>query len=181
MVLRCVLPVLGATTLGSFASAEVVSFSRTFHNTTSSVQAYEYSVSVPLAGPRGSMFMAGTVTASLIDLNGNGAFIRTANQSPVYSAAIDQSVVHSLWLPGWSHSVGGFVSGAADPARFSRVPINVASDPMGTMQVTLRFELSPRDMATIGAMFEVAPIPGPAAWMGLVLLHVPGRRRMDSG
>jgi len=181
MALRYIVPIVGATTLGATASADVVSFSRTFHNTTSVARTYEYSVSVPLVGPRGAMVMNGTVTASLIDLNGNGAYMRAVGSTPVYAAMIDESVVHSMWHPGWLYAVGGFVSGSADPDRFSRMPITVAGEGIGSMRIMLRFELSPRDMATVGAMFEVTPIPVPAAWAGLLLLRIPGRRRLDSG
>ncbi len=163
--------------MAGIASADVVSFTQVFRNTTTATKAYEYSMTVPITGSFDASLMSGIVTASLVDLNGNGAFVRTVGDSALYTAFVDDTAVQTLWNPGWSFSVGNYLGGDAAPARFDDMPVIVATEADGIMKVTIRFELSARDMVTIGANFQLTQVPAPGAVALLAIAGFASRRR----
>lgn len=145
------------------ASATVISFTKTFQNTTSSAQTYEYFVALPITGQFPSPAISGSITATLIDLNGNGALLtQAAPASPVYSAMIAGNQVHSMWGNGFTLSTGAYGTATQPSQRFDNLPITVAQAG-DMMELRIRLTLSARDMVTIGTNFSVVPAPGALA------------------
>ena len=148
----------------SVASATVISFTKTFQNTTSSAQTYEYFVALPITGQFPSPAISGSITATLIDLNGNGASLGNDGTTAIYTALINGNAVQTLWNAPFSHSTAAYGTSAIPIARFEQVPFTVA-ETIEVMEIRIRLRLSARDMVTVGANFDVIPAPG--ALMGV--------------
>ena len=163
---------------GYSASAGVVSGSQTFYNTSASSRTYTYYQYAPISGGSGGNVMNGSVTATLTDLNGNGA---TLGSNPagaaIYTATINDVAVQTLWNPQFGFAVGQFLSGATVPASFANVtlPSGVPAD--GNAGVVLRFTLSAGDAVSFAYTFNVVPGPGALALLACAGCATNGRRR----
>jgi hypothetical protein len=166
MSVAVVLCVLSPVGMGAAASAAVVSFSKTFVNNTSSTQTYTYSMMVPVLEGYPTAMMSGQVTATLIDLNGNGASLGNDGTTAIYTAVINGNAVQTLWNAPFSYSAPAYGSESTPAARFEQVPFTVAEN-IEVMEVRIRLRLSARDMVTVRASFDVIPAPGALALLGL--------------
>lgn len=155
---------VAALGIGAASSAAVVSFSKTFVNTTSSTQTYTYSMTVPVLDGYATAMMSGQLTATLVDLNGNGASLGNDGTTAIYTALINGNAVQTLWNAPFAYSASAYGSGTAPVAQFEQVPFTVA-ETIEVMEIRIRLRLSARDMVTVGANFDVIPAPG--ALMGV--------------
>lgn len=155
---------VAALGVGAAASAAVVSFSKTFVNNTSSTQTYTYSMMVPVLEGYPTAMMGGQVTATLIDLNGNGASLGNDGTTAIYTALINGNAVQALWNAPFAHTATAYGTSAVPVARFEQIPFTVA-EAIEVMEIRIRLRLSARDMVTVGANFDVIPAPG--ALMGV--------------
>lgn len=163
---------------GYSASAGVVSGSQTFYNTSASSRTYTYYQYAPISGGSGGNVMNGSVTATLTDLNGNGA---TLGSNPagaaIYTATINDVAVQTLWNPPFGFAVGQFLSGATVPASFANVPLPSGVPADGNAGVVLRFTLSAGDAVSFAYTFNVVPGPGALALLACAGCATNGRRR----
>ena len=163
---------------GYSASAGVVSGSQTFYNTSASSRTYTYYQYAPISGGSGGNVMNGSVTATLTDLNGNGA---TLGSNPagaaIYTATINDVAVQTLWNPQFGFAVGQFLSGATVPASFANVPLPSGVPADGNPGVVLRFTLSAGDAVSFAYTFNVVPGPGALALLACAGCATHGRRR----
>ena len=162
--------------MGAAASAAVVSFSKTFVNNTSTTQLYTYSMMVPVLDGYPTAMMSGQVTATLIDLNGNGASLGNDGTTAIYTAIINGNAVQTLWNAPFSYSASAYGSSSAPVARFEQVPFTVAEN-VEVMEIRIRLRLSARDMVTVGANFDVIPAPGALLGVACATGMIGTRRR----
>ena len=163
---------------GYSASAGVVSGSQTFYNMSASSRTYTYYQYAPLSGGSGGSVMSGSVTATLTDLNGNGALLSTDPVgNAIYTATINDVAVQTLWNSPFSYAVGQFLSGATTPASFANVPVPAGVPGDGNAGVVLRFTLSAGDAVSFAYTFNVVPGPGALALLACAGCAASGRRR----
>jgi len=141
---------------------------------------------VTLALPQqftGGTLMNGSVSASVQDVFGSGAEIRSFDDSPIYQAFIDgtppDAPVQTLLDPSYSLTapVGGTDS---DSDTFGIPNPILGPEALNTISVVLEFELSPFDTANVVGTFEIAKLPAPGALpllAGLGLIGMSRRRR----
>ena len=99
---------------GYSASAGVVSGSQTFYNMSASSRTYTYYQYAPLSGGSGGNVMNGSVTATLTDLNGNGALLSTDTAgNAIYTATLNDVAVQTLWSSPFGLAVGPYLSNSA--------------------------------------------------------------------
>ena len=76
--------------IGTAASAEVVTISQTFFNSSNATRSYSFYQYAPLAGGSAASVMSGSVSATLTDLNGNGATLGAVNGLAMYTATVNE-------------------------------------------------------------------------------------------
>ena len=163
---------------GYSASAGVVSGSQTFYNMSASSRTYTYYQYAPVSGDSGGNVMNGSVTATLTDLNGNGATLSTNPAgAAIYTATINDVAVQTLWNSQFGFAVGQFLSGATVPASFANVPLPAGVPADGNTGVVLRFTLSAGDAVSFAYTFNVVPGPGALALLACAGYATNGRRR----
>lgn len=158
--------------LGATASANVVSISQTFFNSSSSSRTYTYYQYATVAGGAGASIMSGSVTATVTDLNGNGAVLGAVGSLPIYTATVNDVSVRTLWQPFSNFNVGQFLSQATTPGAFAGEVIpggSTSSDAL--LGIILKFTLSAGDSVSFASTFTVNSVPAPGA---LALLAVSG-------
>ncbi len=111
---------------------------------------------------QGGTLMNGSVSASVQDVFGTGAEIRSVDDQPIYQALIDGANVQDLISSNFSLTANG---GATESASDSFGIPSPVSGPvaMESISVLLTFELSPHDTANVVGSFEIAAIPAPGA------------------
>lgn len=153
-------------------------------NNTGSFQSFFAIVTLALPEQfTGGTLMNGSVSASVQDVFGSGAEIRTVNDNPIYQAFIDgtppDAPVQTLLDP--SYSLTAPVGGTESDSDTFGIPNPIAGpEALNTISVVLEFELSPFDTANVVGTFEVASLPAPGALpllAGLGLFGVSRRRR----
>ncbi|MEN9642717.1 MAG: hypothetical protein RIR77_1906 [Planctomycetota bacterium] len=164
---------------GYSASAGVVSGSQTFYNMSASSRTYTYYQYAPVSGGSGGSVMNGSITATLTDLNGNGASLSNDPVgNAIYTATINGVAVQALWeSPEFGFAVGQFLSGATVPASFANTPVPAGVPADGNAGVVLRFTLSAGDAVSFAYTFNVVPGPGVLALLACAGCAAYGRRR----
>ena len=163
---------------GYSASAGVVSGSQTFYNMSASSRTYTYYQYAPLSGGSGGSVMSGSVTATLTDLNGNGALFSTDPAgNAIYTATINDVAVQTLWNSPFGFAVGQYLSNSAAPASFANVPVPAGVPADGNVGVVLRFRLSAGDAVSFAYTFNVVPGPGAVALLACAGCVTNNRRR----
>jgi hypothetical protein len=163
---------------GYSASAGVVSGSQTFYNMSASSRTYTYYQYAPLSGGSGGNVMNGSVTATLTDLNGNGALLSTDTAgNAIYTATLNDVAVQTLWSSPFGLAVGQYLSNSASPASFANVPVPSGVPADGNPGVVLRFTLSAGDAVSFAYTFNVVPGPGALALLACAGCATHGRRR----
>ena len=176
--IHCSIECVAALGTGLSASAGVVSGSQSFYNMSGSSRTYTYYQYSPVSGGSGGTVMNGSVTATLTDLNGNGATLSSNPAgNPVYTATINDVAVQTLWNSPFSYAVGQFLSGATAPASFAGVPVPAGVPGDGNAGVVLRFTLSAGDAVSFAYTFNVVPGPGALALLACAGCATNGRRR----
>jgi MYXO-CTERM domain-containing protein len=165
---------------GAVASADVLVVSQTFYNSSASTRSYEYYQYLPSASSGTSNLMSGSVTATLTDLNGNGATLGRAGNSSIYSATVNGATMQTLWDAAGSYqfsgfSVGQFLSGSAVPQSFNNLP-GIIQDG-SNLGIVLRFTLSAGDAVSIAATFTTTATPAPGAAAAVLVGGAFGLRR----
>ena len=164
--------VTAALAMGTAASAEVVSVSQTFYNSSNATRSYSFYQYANVAGGSAASVMSGSVTATVTDLNGNGATLGAVNGRAIYTATVNDVAVRTLWQPFSSFNVGQFLSQSTTPGAFANelVPGGAtASDAL--LGIVLKFTLSAGDTVSFASTFTVNTVPAPGA---LALLAVSG-------
>jgi hypothetical protein len=168
---------LAAIGVAGSAEAALISFNQTFFNTGTTARRFTLVRSVPAIGSVSTdLLMTGSVTATLTDMNGNGASIKSSGSAPVYSAFIGETLVETLWNAPYEFKITTPFGGGTTPTDsfVELVPAGVTGD----YRVQIDFTLSAGDVASIVGTFD---IPSPGA--GVVLLtaggFLGGRRRRN--
>jgi hypothetical protein len=157
------------------AEAALISFNQTFYNTGTTARRYTFVRSVPAIGSvAGGLPIVGSITATVADMNGNGAWIKSNSGNPVYSASIGTTVVQTMWDSPFEFRVDmPFGSGTTDPSSFaSTAPPGVTGD----LQLVIDFVLSAGDVASVAGTFDI-PAPGSAVLLLTAGGLLGGRRR----
>jgi hypothetical protein len=151
------------------AEAALISFNQTFYNTGTTARRFTFVRSVPSIGSVSTdLRMTGSVTATLTDMNGNGASIKSSAATPVYTAFIGESVVKTLWDAPYEFKVTTPFGGATTPTTTfdDLVPVGATGD----YRVQIDFTLSAGDVASVVGTFDIVPAPG----AGVILLTAGG-------
>jgi hypothetical protein len=158
--------------IGTAASASVVTISQTFFNSSNATRSYSFYQYAPLAGGSAASIMSGSVSATVTDMNGNGATLGAVNGLAMYTATVNEIAVRTLWQPFSAFNVGQFLSQSTTPGVFANEVMPggaTASDAL--LGIALRFTLSAGDMVSFASTFTVTNVPAPGA---LALLAVSG-------
>lgn len=149
-------------------------------NNSATTQTYTIQVLLPYTAT-GPFCIGGSVTGSLTDLNGNGASLSSVAGGSIYSAIIDNSVVHTLLDSPFTTNAAAFQSAVVGPADFGTpipsLPYN--ADISTNIGINLTFTLSAGDAASFTSIFVVEPgcIPAPGALAMLGVAGLLGGRR----
>jgi hypothetical protein len=166
--------VVAALIVSGSAEAALISFNQTFYNTGTTARRYTFVRSVPAIGSvAGGLPIIGSITATVADMNGNGASIRSNASTAVYTALIGSTVVQTMWNAPYEFRVDmPFGSGTTNPSSFaSTAPPGVTGD----LQLVIDFVLSAGDVASVAGTFDI-PAPG-SAFLLLTAGGVLGGRR----
>jgi hypothetical protein len=151
-------------------------------NTSGSTQTFFLEVVLPINVALASSLVGGSVTGTVTDLNGDGATVAAAGNTPIYTALTDvdgmfNGNVAGTLLGGASASAGSFGSATIGPAQFgSPIPSQPYGAVTTNIAIRLNFTLTAGDSASFTSLFVVVPGPGALAVAGLGLF-VGGRRR----
>ena len=166
--------------MGAVASADVVTVTQTFYNMSNSTRTYDYYQYLPIASGSANGLMSGSITATLTDLNGNGATLSRNGVTPVYTATVNGAAMQTLWDASGARqfngfSVGQYLSGSTQSQSFAGVS---GSIPDGSnLGIELHFTLTSGDAVSIAATFTTTPAPAPGAAAMVVLVGACGFRR----
>jgi uncharacterized protein (TIGR03382 family) len=162
------------------ASAGIVTVNQTFVNTTNSVQIFNFTHMLIGAQAIEDAVMGGAVSATVTDLNGNGATLMSVGTNAIYTALIGTTEVHTLMAGGFSFSVGQFLSNSVTPETFGDpIPSEVVPDSVapGALGISLYFALTPGDAVSFASTFVVQQVPAPGMLPALAVLGLVGSRR----
>lgn len=137
-------------------------------NNSASFQTFTALVTLSLPNEfTGGTLMSGLVSASVQDVQDNGAEIRSVDGMPIYRAFIDDTppggAVQSLFDPFYSLAApAGNTVSDSDTFGFPNQVAGPAA--LDTISVMLHFELSPGDTANVVGSFQIEQaLPAPAA------------------
>ncbi|MFO0961516.1 MAG: PEP-CTERM sorting domain-containing protein [Phycisphaerales bacterium] len=168
----------GALVVAGAANAELVTINTTYINDTASTKTFDVVQSVYLAGPIYDAVMSGSITATVHDLNGNGAWFTSVGGGDVYQAIVDEESVRSLFNNVSMYAHGPFQAGSPRTEVFGgeAVPKGYVSSQMG---LRLNFTLTAGDSVTFSTVFQVigSPVPAPGAMALLGVAGLAGTRR----
>ncbi len=157
-----------------------VSNSITVTNNTGVTQTFIVAVLLPILPAFGPpSFIKGSIGGSATDNNGNGVTLATSGGLSLYRALIDGSVVRTLHDDPFSATNGNAFGTASIPVVDFGIP-NAESVAVATttdIGITLRFNLSAGDSASLTSVFNVEPIPEPTTAI-MLLAGLTGLARM---
>ena len=135
-------------------------------------QTFVITVLLPITPIGPPVDITGSVGGSTTDANGNGVTLTSNAPNPIYRALIDGLTVQTLLNDPQSFSAGTFGSATIGPASFGPTNLNQAAT--SDIAITIRFTLTPGDLASFTAVFNVEEAPEPGATMllgaGIALL-----------
>ena len=146
-------------------------------NNLTTAQTFTITVLIPTAGTFGPpVTIQGSIGGSVTDANGNGATLSNST-TPIYTALVDGSPVQTLLNNPQNYTAGAFGSQTFGPAAFGPTNQNIAAT--STMGITVRFTLSPGDIASYTSVFTLIPEPTTLilVTVGLAGMAQFGRRR----
>lgn len=179
--------------LDLFGNADpFLDFGFSFLNTSAFVDTFTVTITLPVTESWASASAGGSVGVTLTDANfSGGATLTSVTPDPVYLAKIDGSPLYALLDDPYTLSTAVLGGSTVGSDNFGLPGFTFPSGPIGSsMEVVLRFTLSPGDRAVITGTFAVVPEPGTAmvVVLGAVALGIgcrlPGRcdrRRGQSG
>jgi hypothetical protein len=166
--------VIFSLTATTIAQAAIVSVSRVITNTTLTTQTYDFSAVNGLGVPTTPAYMRGSVSIAITDFNRNGAIL-SADPDTLYTAWINFLKVQSMPSTPFTLTAPALGNNTYnnnfDWTYFS------SSLAAATIEVKLRFTLSPGDQAAVTGFFEVSSVPSPAGSAALLAATVMGFRR----
>jgi MYXO-CTERM domain-containing protein len=153
-------------------------------NTTAVTQELFVDISLPTGFSRSATLVGGSISASVTDLNGNGATLASIGDSGLFSALTDvgygtQSVASTL-LTSASVTAGSNMSASLAPAAFGDpIPSQLHGPVYENITIRFRFTLTAGDAASFTSIFAVqaVPAPGAAVLLGMAGLTAGRRRR----
>ena len=141
-------------------------------------QTFTITVSIPTAGTFGPpVTIQGSIGGSVTDTTGNGASLTSAGGNPIYTALVDNVSTQTLLNSPQSFSAGAFGSQTFGPASFGPTSLGIAAT--SSIGITVRFTLSPGDIASYTSVFTLIPEPTTLLLLasGLAGMAHFGRRR----
>jgi hypothetical protein len=175
-----------------FATDPQVTNNFTVTNTTLVAQVFTVSVTSPIAPVLPTSLMRGSIGVTITDqgpLDGNGDTDGIATLTSFGGVAVYRAFLDGV-------AVGGATDLLDDPYSLSCTPFNCSTsdtDDFGipvripgpgatlSMGITVQFQLSPGDSASVTSVFNIIPVPEPMTavtfGLGLVGLAIAGRRR----
>ena len=154
-------------------------------NNSTSTQTFWVYMPLNIAPPiTPNTLMSGSVSAVVSDGSGfDGATLASNGISSVYTAYIDPAfsqdpaaIARTQWNPGFSLNAPAFGANNANAAFANEIgPQAVTS-----IALLLRFTLSAGDSASVTGLFDIQPVPSPAALPLLALFGLAASRRRRS-
>jgi hypothetical protein len=147
-------------------------------NNLTTAQTFTITVSIPTAGTFGPpVTIQGSIGGSITDANGNSVTLTTAGASPIYTALVDNVSVQTLLNSPQTFTAGSFGSQTFGPASFGPTSVGIAAT--SSIGITVRFTLSPGDIASYTSVFTLIPEPTTLVLLatGLAGMAHFGRRR----
>lgn len=147
-------------------------------NNLTTAQTFTITVSIPTAGTFGPpVTIQGSIGGSITDANGNSVTLTTAGASPIYTALVDNVSVQTLLNSPQTFTAGSFGSQTFGPASFGPSSVGIAAT--SSIGITVRFTLSPGDIASYTSVFTLIPEPTTLVLLatGLAGMAHFGRRR----
>lgn len=143
-------------------------------NTSAMMQTFDITFSLPISPSFTDGFMTGSLSGSFFDADNSGSATLNLN---AWDGLIDGSTQMTLFL--FSGACSGSAGCNSTIAPVSQGPTLYIGDVNSTIGIHMNFDLSAGDTATFDTLFEVNPIPVPAAvWLfGTGLLGLVGVAR----
>jgi hypothetical protein len=148
-------------------------------NTSATTQTFDVTFGLPISPGFTGGYMTGNYSANFSDLNNDGSAIIGMN---VWQGLIDGAVQKNLSLFSGGCSGGAGCTGTIGP--ISDGPTLYSGAVNSTIGIHMNFDLSAGDKVTFNTLFDVTPVPVPAAvWLfgsGLLGLVAVARRRAQA-
>lgn len=160
------------------SEATFISFSQVVTNNTASTQSYEFLQTGSFTSLSPTVGIRGSLSVALTDFNRNGATLTPEVGSPVpcfYTAWINSTVVNSMGIA--PITTPPFGMNTFNQSFGSPVLETAVAAPANTMQMRLRFLLSPGDQVAISGTFETIAVPTPASVVMVMGSVMVSRRR----
>ena len=133
-------------------------------NNSNAVQTFIIQVVLPIAAIGPPVSITGSIGGSASDTNNNGVTLASSGAAPIYRALIDGVSVQTLLDSPQSFSAGAFGTAGFGPAAFG--PTGLGQAATTNIAIDVRFTLTPGDIASFTAVFNVVPEPGTAILLG---------------